>query len=260
MIILSFRTGTRAELIVPDVHRLGRTARAGEKGHGILILGTFESHFPASKEMRHLPLQPYPPISPSSLSTSRSIISEALAKVPDEAKAQAYQAWIGYYNSSLKTLGWNQNDLVRYANEYAGNLGYVGEGSGKPPGLMAKTVGKMGLKGVQGLNVVREIPGAVGSGRGGGGGGGGRGGRGGRGGSNTFASGSGGGGGGGRGGLVGESGAGLPRHMNGQDRAPKREREGGETLTRGSGGRGRGSGGGRGMGRGGGRGGGIGDS
>jgi len=31
----------------------------------------------------------------------------------------AYQAWLGFYNSSLRDLRWTQDILVQNANEYA---------------------------------------------------------------------------------------------------------------------------------------------
>ena len=39
-----------------DVHRLGRTARAGKEGSGLLILDPIEVPFVASKGMKELPL------------------------------------------------------------------------------------------------------------------------------------------------------------------------------------------------------------
>ncbi|ORY35775.1 P-loop containing nucleoside triphosphate hydrolase protein [Naematelia encephala] len=157
------------------IHRLGRTARAGAEGHGILILGDFEDHFLRDKTIADLSLKSYPDLSVNDLATSRVVIEKAVDSVPIEAKAQAYQAWLGYYNSCLRMLKWTQADLVKNANEYARSSLRYDDGSGmgsewKPPGLLAKTVGKMGLKGVPGLNVVRELPGAAaGGGRGGGG-------------------------------------------------------------------------------------------
>ncbi|KAI9631920.1 P-loop containing nucleoside triphosphate hydrolase protein [Dioszegia hungarica] len=181
------------------VHRLGRTARAGSKGHGVVVLGAFESSFLRNKILQTFNILPYSGSTPATRDSARQHIDAALRTVSDEAKTQAYQAWLGYYNGSTKALGWNQGQLINGANEFARvSLRYEGSGSGaewKPPGLLAKTVGKMGLKGAPGLNVVREVQGA-----GGGGGGGGRGQGGGRGG--------GGGGGGGRGGGGGGRGGG----------------------------------------------------
>ncbi|WRT65276.1 uncharacterized protein IL334_002219 [Kwoniella shivajii] len=132
----------------------GRTARAGAEGHGILVLGEFESQFLNDRTLQTFTLHSYPPIASEDMSRSRDLVNKALATVSDEAKTQAYQAWLGYYNSNMKTLKWSQTDLVRNANDYAKVALRFGP---EPPGLLAKTVGKMGLKGVPGLNIVREV-------------------------------------------------------------------------------------------------------
>ena len=126
-----------------DIHRLGRTARAGAEGHGVVILGDFESFFLRSLSSQKLP-------------SDRATVEEALLAVPPEAKAQAYQAWLGYYNSHTKSLKWSSAELVKAANEYADSGLRYGS---RPPGLEAKTVGKMGLRGVPGLNVIKGQPG-----------------------------------------------------------------------------------------------------
>lgn len=136
------------------MHRLGRTARAGAEGHGILMLGDFESHFLRDKTLQTFALHPYPTITPEIMSRSRDAVNKALESVSPESKAQAYQAWLGYYNSHLKSLRWSQADLVRHAGDYA----RVSLRNGpEPPGLLAKTVSKMGLRGVPGLNIVKEV-------------------------------------------------------------------------------------------------------
>lgn len=161
------------------IHRLGRTARAGAAGRGVLILADFEAAFLNDSTIKTLPLKPLDAAQTATLDAlldqGRRDISAALARVSDESKSQAYQAALGYYNSSLKLLRWNKDTLVAKMNEYArDSLGYGGNTS---PPLLAKTVGKMGLKGVAGLNVVKELPqqggghGKVSVGGGGGGGG-----------------------------------------------------------------------------------------
>ncbi|KAK4689976.1 hypothetical protein P7C73_g113, partial [Tremellales sp. Uapishka_1] len=141
------------------VHRLGRTARAGASGHGVIVLAEYEAFFLRNREMQTFNLHSY--ASTVIAERSRVMIDAGLQNVSDESKGQAYQAWIGYYNSNLRALKWSQADLVRNANDYAKTaLHYQGAGSQdwKPPGLFAKTVGKMGLKGVPGLNIVKETP------------------------------------------------------------------------------------------------------
>ena len=142
------------------MHRLGRTARAGAEGHGILILADFETHFLRNPSIQAFNLYSYPQIN---LTHSKGLVEGALDVVTPEAKAQAYQAWLGYYKSHIKSLRWSELDLVKHANEYASQCLRYGP---EPPGLMAKTVGMMGLKKVPGLNVIKSLPAREGNGEG----------------------------------------------------------------------------------------------
>lgn len=158
----------------PDqyIHRIGRTGRAGAQGHSVIVLASFESYFLQNNEMKGLPLSAHPEIPAATLNTCRSAVQQGLLNdVADESKAQAYAASLGYYKSELRSLRWNADRLVQEMNVYASDALLYNGGSGTtPPPLLAKTVGKMGLKGVSGLNIVRELPGAAGGsgGRGGG--------------------------------------------------------------------------------------------
>ena len=137
---------------------MGRTARAGAKGHGVLILADFETFFLQDKTIRTFDLHDYPAIDATSLAAAQRAVAVALSQVSEESKGQAYQAWLGYYNSNLRNLKWNQAALVQNANDYARyclQTAPAADGTWYPPALQAKTVGKMGLKGVPGLNVVR---------------------------------------------------------------------------------------------------------
>lgn len=107
--------------------------------------------------MKTFELHPYPALDPAAMAAAHAAADQALSRVDEESKGQAYQAWLGYYNSSLRKMGWSQADLVAHGNEFARDvLRTEPQGEGwAPPGLLAKTVGKMGLKGVPGLNVLR---------------------------------------------------------------------------------------------------------
>ena len=96
---------------------------------------------------------------PSSLASAQTQINAALKHVSNTAKAQAYQAWLGYYNSSTKALRWDKTTLVEHGNQYALEVLQYDEG-GQVPSLEAKTVGKMGLKGTKGLRVAAGPSGA----------------------------------------------------------------------------------------------------
>lgn len=121
------------------IHRLGRTARAGAAGHGILILTPAEKFFLNKGEMRDLPLQELNKESFSDLSSDKAIIEEALSKVSDETKGQAYAASLGYYKASLKDLKWNAETLVAEMNMYAIQALLFSGGDGSIPPTMAKS-------------------------------------------------------------------------------------------------------------------------
>ncbi|KXS95212.1 hypothetical protein AC578_6937 [Pseudocercospora eumusae] len=178
------------------VHRVGRTARAGNEGRAIIILTQRESFF--LKVNKRLPITPYPTTLPSATGeTPNPDIEAAFANVDETTKSKAYQAWLGFHKTFTKQLQLTNDTLVQEANLYAASMGCP-----EPPMIDKKIVGKMGLKGVKGLNVghvehggpPRRPPGGGNGGsgkspaegriekRGGGGGRGGRGGRRGRGG------------------------------------------------------------------------------
>ena len=161
------------------IHRLGRTARAGKSGGGLLLLADFEQSC-MERELRDLqlhrcPLQATAPALAAQTVATDPLFGAARAASFDTAHGlhtsvgQAYQAWLGFYNSNLRKLGWSPAELVARANGMARAWGYPA----LPPALQRKTVGKMGLKGVPGLNI-DDSP-QEGGGRGGGKGGGGKG-------------------------------------------------------------------------------------
>ena len=162
------------------VHRLGRTGRGtASEGQGILLLADFEKPF--LRKVKDLPIQELQCLSDAEVADFDYALLGAVKRMNNLTMTMAYQAWLGYYNSNLKLLGWSKADLVMEANEWFASLGRT-----DPPALLAKTVGKMGLKGVPGLQVEgKGARGGGGGGRGGRGGGrGGYGGGGGRGGYN----------------------------------------------------------------------------
>ncbi|KAI1612107.1 DEAD box RNA helicase hela [Exophiala viscosa] len=130
------------------VHRLGRTARAGAEGRGILVLGEAEKGF--LNQLKGIKIQDYP----SSLQYKIEDIEPALADL--QTKPRVYQAWLGYYKTFLKVLKWSPADLVREANRFA----LEGLDCPEVPALEKSTISKMGLKGVPGLVVSANKPGS----------------------------------------------------------------------------------------------------
>ncbi|KAH7087433.1 ATP-dependent RNA helicase MSS116, mitochondrial [Paraphoma chrysanthemicola] len=128
------------------VHRVGRTARAGKDGRAVLVLFDKEAFFPRIN--RTLPIQPYPVDLNAKLDTHQANIDRAFINVDEEAKAKAYQAFLGYNKTFIKKLQLSTAELVRVANDYATAMGCP-----EPPLIEKSTIGKMGLKGVPGLNI-----------------------------------------------------------------------------------------------------------
>eukprot|EP00522_Entomoneis_paludosa_P013808 CAMPEP_0172445192 /NCGR_PEP_ID=MMETSP1065-20121228/5100_1 /TAXON_ID=265537 /ORGANISM="Amphiprora paludosa, Strain CCMP125" /LENGTH=652 /DNA_ID=CAMNT_0013195991 /DNA_START=30 /DNA_END=1988 /DNA_ORIENTATION=- len=131
------------------IHRLGRTARAGKSGHGVVLMAPYEKNHMMKKELQDLPMQESacPPLSPE----LQAAMDGALRNVSQnnslrESAEQAYRAWLGYYNGNLRKAGWDKKTLVQEANQWAKDIGLK-----EQPKLLKKTVGKMGLKGVPGL-------------------------------------------------------------------------------------------------------------
>ncbi|TDL20953.1 DEAD-domain-containing protein [Rickenella mellea] len=148
------------------IHRLGRTARVGREGQGLLIISPDERFFLRQKEVRDLPLVEHPQsntlIGPA-LDPWRQLTASAMSRVPEVLKAQTYSAFLGYYKTFSKGTGWSAAQLVAIANEFALRVLLYRSTNGKPPGLLAKTVGMMGLRGTPGLNVVKALEGGDGS-------------------------------------------------------------------------------------------------
>ncbi|KAF7332308.1 hypothetical protein MKEN_00112200 [Mycena kentingensis (nom. inval.)] len=146
------------------IHRLGRTARAGASGRGVLVLSEAESFFLNDKTIRGFGLTQVPK-SPSEtgyhlpdeqLAMAADAMRSAISGVTDDVKAQAYRAWLGFYNGSLRNLNWTKEQLVREANAYVmETLGWTGA---ELPTIEKKAIGMMNLRNVPGLNVVASPP------------------------------------------------------------------------------------------------------
>lgn len=130
------------------IHRLGRTARAGKKGMGALLLAPYEEKW-MGKELQEMPLNEANIAEYGSQFLLKTAISN-LSKDQDlrNSAEMAYRAWLGFYNGHLKKVGWSKATLVQHANQWSRDIGL-----NEQPTLLKKTVGKMGLKGVQGLRL-----------------------------------------------------------------------------------------------------------
>eukprot|EP00514_Thraustochytrium_sp_LLF1b_P011886 CAMPEP_0184545556 /NCGR_PEP_ID=MMETSP0199_2-20130426/4380_1 /TAXON_ID=1112570 /ORGANISM="Thraustochytrium sp., Strain LLF1b" /LENGTH=572 /DNA_ID=CAMNT_0026939863 /DNA_START=234 /DNA_END=1948 /DNA_ORIENTATION=- len=146
------------------IHRLGRTARAGQSGRGVLMLAPFESRF--LKELSDLPIKQ----ADADLWVSKGVsppVQHALDSVEQDsalldAATKAYVTFLGFYINKSKVTGKSRTDLILAANTYSTYIGLT-----ELPGIEARTAGKMGLKGCQDINIVRSN--TAGGGYGGGG-------------------------------------------------------------------------------------------
>jgi ATP-dependent RNA helicase MSS116 len=147
------------------VHRVGRTARAGNEGRAVILLTQRESFF--LKINKQLPITPYPHNISSTADSAAGSVVTAFDSVDEATRTKAYQAWLGFHKTFTKQLQLNNEGLVAAANDYAEAMGMP-----EPPLLDKQVVGKMGLRGVPGLNVghIERVGGRNGGGRGGRGG------------------------------------------------------------------------------------------
>ncbi|PYH44752.1 DEAD/DEAH box helicase [Aspergillus saccharolyticus JOP 1030-1] len=139
------------------VHRVGRTARAGNDGRAVILLTKRESFF-INANAHKFPIKPHPKTE-SLLAQAGAEWSQPFTKaiyaVDESTKARAYQSFIGYLAGSGKTKKQMQFDnpsLVQYCNE----LAIKGMGCPEQPGIKKSTIAKMGLKGVPGFIYASE--------------------------------------------------------------------------------------------------------
>lgn len=112
------------------VHRTGRSARAGKTGTGLLLLCDFETFFLG--ELSSLPVQdwvncggqPATEQVPSNLHAALARVGASAGRGEEADRgAQAYQAWLGFYNGLQRKLRWSPEQLVAMANRFAGLIG-----------------------------------------------------------------------------------------------------------------------------------------
>ncbi|KAJ5736295.1 ATP-dependent RNA helicase [Penicillium malachiteum] len=132
------------------VHRVGRTARAGNDGRAIILLTQGESFF--MKVNRHLPIKPHPETEQINAGAPlcAETVNQAMYSIDELTKQRAYSSYIGFFAGSglLRQLHLDKAGLVQLANQMA----MQGMACPEPPPMDKKVVGKMGLKGVPGFN------------------------------------------------------------------------------------------------------------
>jgi ATP-dependent RNA helicase MSS116 len=136
------------------IHRVGRTARAGNDGRAVILLTSSEAYF--MRANRSLPIKPYPVNLAVEAANQTPTVEVAFDRVDSQTKAKAYQAYLGFNKVFMKNLQTTSEGLVAMANEMAFSMQCP-----EPPMVDKRIVGKMGFKGVRGLNVghvERDIP------------------------------------------------------------------------------------------------------
>lgn len=133
-------------------HRIGRTARAGTAGKGILVLADFEKKF--LKDLSHLPLIKTEVPDFSTFRSKTEGITLNLKQYADlrASGEKAYLAFIGFYNTHLRRLQMDKNECIQMAAKYSRSIGFIDQ----VPEIPRKLIGKMGLKGVDGIRTSRS--------------------------------------------------------------------------------------------------------
>lgn len=143
------------------IHRLGRTARAGKKGHGLLILSDIEQGFlrtlngldiPVDEDMQKL-------VDASSSEAVKKDLDPVLESIHSgknrnlvKAAQDAYRGMMGFYNGNLKRIGVRSTDrVIQFVNSFA-----LQTGLSEVPGISAKSARSMGIYGAAGLHYHSE--------------------------------------------------------------------------------------------------------
>jgi len=97
------------------IHRLGRTARVGKCGEGLILLAPFEVNG-VLNELKDMKLQRMTHHL-NKLKDCFEIANYVLSHVSKNSKlsdsaSKAYKAWLGFYNSNLRKCKFSPSDVV----------------------------------------------------------------------------------------------------------------------------------------------------
>merc|ERR1712013_442540 len=128
------------------IHRLGRTARAGQSGQCVLLMHKWEAFF--YRQIKDVKIKGYPGGVPE-CPWAEKVLTSAVDSVSEDIREKCWSARLGYYNALSKKIGWSKSQLVKESYEFADKVLRLRQ----KPRMMKKTRGKMGLKGVNELLV-----------------------------------------------------------------------------------------------------------
>ena len=139
------------------IHRLGRTARAGKEGTGLLVLLPFESQFLSELRGLDIPedfeltkLLEADSESPEWMMQNLSKIQSGGNKLYSNAQL-AYLAFLGYYIGQARRIRCNKTDVVQLSNEFSDAIGLM-----QVPAIPQKLISKMELRGLPGVVVSED--------------------------------------------------------------------------------------------------------
>ena len=139
------------------IHRLGRTARAGKEGMGLLVLFPFESRFLSELRGLNIPMDKVVFEMLAQSSESAEWMEQNLSRIGSggnklASRAQlAYLSFLGYYLGQANRIRSNKADVVKLSNEFSNSIGLA-----HVPAIPKKLVSKMELTGVPGVIVEEE--------------------------------------------------------------------------------------------------------
>ena len=142
------------------IHRIGRTARAGKEGEGILLLNQIESG-EARNRLRDLPLKKNTSIETATLDLTKeaqvspnagevlTMFQNAMRRVGIREKSAVYKAQLGVFQWFNR-----KTQLIEMMN----NLSRYGWGMSTPPVISPMLAQRLRLNGIPGVNIGHDEP------------------------------------------------------------------------------------------------------
>jgi ATP-dependent RNA helicase MSS116 len=98
----------------------------------VVVVVVVQAFFLSS--LSDLPIVKREPVAPVILQALQPKVDAAFAALPQLTLSCAYQAYLGFYNSYLKRLRWDREELVRRTNDFSSTVMKLPS----PPALQAK--------------------------------------------------------------------------------------------------------------------------